>query len=128
MSTDAGVWGPPVSGKVDKGETFNVAVLREAHEELGLTTAEISPIFLHKEIYANHSDGRKREFGLFYSIVPSNITERLKLESNEVAEVRWFKKEEVKQLADAQSNCLIISTAKELWQSIFLHLQPFTAT
>jgi len=128
MSTDAGVWGPSVSGKVDKGETFNTAVLREAYEELGLAATEISPIFLHKETYTDHSDGRKREFGLFYSTVPSNIIKRLRLEANEVSEVKWFKKSELKQLADEQSNSLIASTAKELWQSIFLHLQPITAT
>jgi len=128
MSTDAGVWGPSVSGKVDEGENFSIAVMREAKEELGLSTSDISPIFLHQEVYNEHTDGKVREFGLFYAVVPSKITEQLKLEANEVSEVKWFKKSELEKLADAQSESLIISTAKELWKSIFLHLQPLTTT
>lgn len=128
MNTDAGVWGPSVSGKVDVGETFNQAVLREANEELGLSEATITPVFLHKETYANHSDGRVRHFGLFYAKVPSELVTRLQLDANEVSEVKWFKESSLKRLADTQSDSLIISTAKELWQSIFLNLQPVIGT
>jgi isopentenyldiphosphate isomerase len=128
MSSDAGMWGPSVSGKVDPGETFVESVRREANEELGLTAADISPIFLHKETYRDHSDGKKREFGLFYATVPSSITKRLKLEANEVSDVKWFKKDELQRLASVQSKTLIISSAKELWENIFSHLSPVLTT
>lgn len=128
MSTDAGVWGPSVSGKVEEGESFHQAALREANEELGLTDSEISPVFLHEEVYADHSDGRERQFGLFYAKVPSIIINKLTLEAKEVTEVKWFRESELKQLANAQSDSLIISTAKELWQSIFSHWQTIITT
>lgn len=128
MSTNAGEWGPSVSGKVDEGESFAKAVRRETREELGLTDADISPAFMHKEVFADHSDGRTREFGLFYANVPSNIASRLKLEPNEVSEVKWFKVNEIKQLVDEQSETLIISSAKELWRSILLSLKSIIAT
>ena len=128
MSTDAGVWGPSVSGKVDSGETSEEAVLREANEELGLTVEEISPIFLHKETYADHSDGNIREFRLFYATVPSAIVNKLTLEAKEVSAVKWFTKDDLQKLASARSKNLIISSAKEVWESIFFHLNPVLGT
>ena len=128
MNTDAGAWGPSVSGKVDAGETLDAAVRREAHEELGLANADILPIFLHEEVYADRPDGREREFGLFYANVSSDITKRITLEPNEVSELRWFRKSELQQLANGQSEVLIISSARELWDKIFLHLEPVAGT
>lgn len=126
MSTDAGVWGPSVSGKVDAGETADQAVLREAQEELGLETNAINPIFLHNETYTEHSDGRVRQFSLYYAVLPSNTIKHLELEPNEVSEIKWFKRDDLKQLVDQKSDNIIISSTTQLWQSIFVHLQPIT--
>jgi len=127
MDTDAGVWGPSVSGKVDTTESFEEAVLREAHEELGLAPTDISPVFLHNELYTEHTDGQRRDFGLYYATVPSDIISRLKLEPNEVSEVKWFKQSDLRKLADQKSESLIISSATELWRRIFAHLQPLAS-
>lgn len=127
MSTDAGVWGPSVSGSVESGESFEEAVLRETSEELGLSSKDISPIFLHNEIYDGHSDGRSREFGLFYAAVPSDIIKRITLEPDEVTEVKWFQSEELQNLVNERSEAIIISSATSLWHNIFAHLQPLTS-
>ena len=126
LSTDAGVWGPSVSGGVDDDESFQEAVLREAHEELGLTGNDISPIFLHEETYAEHSDGNIRQFGLFYAMLSRDTFKRLRLEPDEVAEVKWFTRKELEQLATTGSKSLIISSATVLWRGILMHLQPIT--
>lgn len=112
----------------EKGETYGEAVRRESQEELGLTDADFSSTFLHKDTFAGHTDGKKREFGLFYAPVTSHITARIKLEPNEVSEIKWFRKSELEHLVNEQSESLIISSAKELWDSIFHQLQPVTAS
>jgi 8-oxo-dGTP pyrophosphatase MutT (NUDIX family) len=126
MSTDAGVWGPSVSGKVDENETLTAAVLREMKEELGFTPDKLSPTFLHHEIFLNHTDGRKRDFYIFYASVESDITRHFKLESNEVESTKWFKRSEIEELVAGKSNKVIMSSASELWQKILKHLQPIT--
>jgi isopentenyldiphosphate isomerase len=128
MSTDAGVWGPSVSGGVDEGESYENAAVREAHEELGIAISTISPVFLHQETYLNHSDGAAREFGLFYARVPKDIVTQFQLEPDEVSEVRWFSIDELKSLAREQSKTLIISSASDLWARIFSNLAPLVAS
>lgn len=126
MTTDAGVWGPSVSGKVDVDESFAEAAIREAQEELGIMPGDISPVFLHNATYAGHIDGRNREYSIYYATVKAGIIELLQLEPNEVSEVKWFKRGELQELVDQKSEMVIISSATALWKSLFAHLRPIT--
>jgi len=122
MDSDAGVWGPSVSGEIEEGELPLKAVIREAEEELGILPNQITPLFLHETTY-EHQDGKGREFSIFYAKVNSDILNKLTLEPEEVAEVKWISMDDLQDLANKKSNTLIISSATELWKSIFANLK-----
>lgn len=123
MSTDAGMWGPSVSGKVDTGETTEQAAIREANEELGMGPMDIIPIrHLHDSTH-DHSDGQLREFSVFYSRVESTLSDRIRLEPNEVAAVKWVSFQDLQKEYAAHPEVIIVSSDKRLWLEIFAHLE-----
>ena len=122
-STDASMWGPSVSGKVDEGEDAEQAAVREANEELGIDPMEV--ILLHHlhDSTHNHSDGRLREFSLFSTHVKSVLIDKMKLESNEVAAVKWISLQNLQKEYEQNPETVIISSDKDLWQEIFENLR-----
>ena len=57
------VWGAP-SGKVDPGETFSQAMLRELYEETDIAVSE-SQLHLFKTCYVTYTDGKNYIYHLF---------------------------------------------------------------
>lgn len=125
LDTDAGVWGPSVSGGVDEGETYQETVVREAQEEIGLTPGTFSPIHLFDEAY-DHEDGKGREFGVFYARVDSSVIDKLALEPDEVAEVRWATIDVLEDELSQKPETIIISSATTLWDNIVSSLRAVT--
>jgi 8-oxo-dGTP pyrophosphatase MutT (NUDIX family) len=122
MESDAGVWGTSVAGRIKDNETPLAAIVREAKEELGLSSNRITPIFLHEDKH-NHQDGEIREFSVFYARVNTNFINDLTLDPNEVEEVRWFSIKELKALIRKKSDTLIISSDTRLWNNLFKHIR-----
>jgi len=123
MSSNAGMWGPSVSGKIDTGETDEQAAVREANEELGIDPFEVIPIHhLHNEIY-RHTEEEIRKFSIFYARVSKELATRFKLEPNEVEAVKWVSLGELQKLYATAPSELIISHAKTLWNRIFYNLE-----
>ncbi|MBI5139214.1 NUDIX domain-containing protein, partial [Candidatus Nomurabacteria bacterium] len=87
---DPGKWGPAVAGTVEEGETYESNIIKEAEEELGLK--DIKPILgekLRKKTQWNYFVQQ------FHLILDKDISE-FKIQENEVAEIKWFKIEELK--------------------------------
>jgi isopentenyl-diphosphate Delta-isomerase len=122
MSTDANLWGPSVSGKVDESEKAEHAIIREAHEELGIQKADIIPICHLQDAVHRHSDGRFLELSTFFATVESVLIETMKLAPKEVASVKWISLQDLQKEFDKNPETIIISSDKTLWQSIFDNL------
>jgi isopentenyldiphosphate isomerase len=82
---DPDKWGPSVAGTVDKGNDYDVTVVKEAEEELGLK--DIKPIFYTKMFYETHN--ARRFTGVYYVVVNSEERDLI-LQEEEVSEIKWI--------------------------------------
>ena len=73
-----------IGGAVDKNETFVQAVIRELHEEVGLTPLQPPVLF---GVYLNRYFGRD-DYIAFYLVKEFTMEEAY---SHEIAEMKWFK-------------------------------------
>lgn len=115
ISTDAGMWGPSVSGKVDEGEDAEEAAVRETYEELGADPAEVVPIHHLHDASHYHNAGRLREFNIFSTNVKSTLIKKAKLEPNEVAAVKWISLQNLQKEYEHSPETIIISSNTALW-------------
>ena len=86
-----GKWDTSVGGHVDFGENAEIAVCREAREELGLV--DIKPKFLYKYIFMSSVE---RELVNTYCAVCE--LDDIKIDNVEVSEGRFFSFSEIKSL------------------------------
>lgn len=121
--SDAGKWGPSVSGKIEPGETADKTVIREAFEELGIPSSELNPVYSHEDSYGGHYDGRKREFEFYHSKVKDNIDRTFRLEPREVQATKWISLDALGDLLSRHPNEIVISEAARLWENILVNLK-----
>lgn len=90
-SHDPGKWGPAVAGTVDEGESYEENIIKETEEELGLQgiTCSLGP----KE----KVEGKHKHFTQWYSCVVDKPIEAFTIQEEEVAEVKWFGKDELEE-------------------------------
>jgi isopentenyldiphosphate isomerase len=81
---DPGKWGPAVAGTVDEGETYDSNIIKEAEEEIGLTS--IQPIEGPKRRVADEYN----YFCQWYTLVVDKPAVEFVLQEEEVARVKWF--------------------------------------
>ncbi|MDO8507291.1 MAG: NUDIX domain-containing protein [bacterium] len=90
--TEPGKWGPAVNGTVEEGETYETNIEKEIEEEIGLTGLELqkSPKHFRDKVT------RKYFTQLFLGTcdVPA---EQMKIQKEEVEQVKWFSKEEIRE-------------------------------
>ncbi len=85
---DPGKWGPAVAGTVEKGETYYKNIKKEIFEELGVKISPKKSIKLERKTKWHY-------FGQWYTAkVKSTI--KFKINKIEIAEIKWFSKEEFK--------------------------------
>jgi isopentenyldiphosphate isomerase len=110
-----GLWGPGVAGTVEEGETYESNAYKELEEELGITGVKLKPI---KKILYTSRTGSK--FCYFYNLeVP--IDTQFKIQENELEQVKWFSKEELKNLLNTKPEDFV--HALELLKEFFLEIK-----
>jgi 8-oxo-dGTP pyrophosphatase MutT (NUDIX family) len=123
MTTDAGMWGPSVSGKIEAGEDAAQAAAREANEELGIDPMEIIPLHhLHNGTH-HHKDGKLRIFSFLYSRVDSSLIDKMRLEPAEVAAIRWISLPGLQRELHLEPDTIVIGENKKIWDEIAQNLE-----
>jgi len=115
---DPGLWGPSVTGKLEAGESFEEALVREADEELALKPNTYEPRFLFETDFA-HPDGETRQFRVCVAKVPRAIIGELVVDPNEVAEIKWSAIPTIKELLNSSPGEVVVASAFVLWDQIF---------
>ena len=87
---DPGKWGPAVAGTVEEGETYESNIIKETEEEIGLKS--IKPLLGIKKRQRNKYNYFSQEFLL---TLPYGFND-FKIQEEEVAEIKWFTVEELK--------------------------------
>jgi isopentenyldiphosphate isomerase len=90
--TDLGKWGPAVSGTVEKGETYDSNMLKEAEEEIGLKH------FSLQKGEKKRVSGDNEFFVQWYFAKLDRKIEDFKINKEEIVEARWFSREEVEKM------------------------------
>ncbi|MEI7620951.1 MAG: NUDIX domain-containing protein [Candidatus Moraniibacteriota bacterium] len=85
-----GKWGPAVAGTVEKGETYDSNIIKEAQEEIGLVGCEFQ-----KAEKMRISEKRNYFLQWFYAQVDKKIEEFI-LEDGAFEQIKWFNGEELK--------------------------------
>ena len=91
-SHSPGKLGPAVAGTIEEGETYDFNITKETKEEIGLENVKLKKGTKSKIELV----GRLRYFLQWYSAKIDKPAEEFKIQKSEVAEVRWFSKEELK--------------------------------
>jgi isopentenyl-diphosphate delta-isomerase len=116
-TNEPGMWGPSVTGRLDRGESFDQALEREVQEELGLTPADYTPHFLAEQIF-NHPDGEQRKFRAYYATLPKAKTNQIRVQESEVEGVAWFSLADIEARMQVHTDELVPS-ANDLWPATF---------
>ena len=92
----SGMWDVSVGGHADAGESSAMAARRETWEELGL---KILPEMIRPVLTIHWEHG----FDDFYTVTRDVGARELRLQAEEVAEVRWASREEILAMIDGGS-------------------------
>lgn len=106
-----GLWGTAVSGTVDEGETYESNIIKEAEEEIGLK--DLKPVF-GKKI---RRTTKRQYFAQWFTAVVDHDYSFIK-QDEEVAEVRWFAVDELKNLLLSQPEMFLGSVKEYLENSL----------
>jgi isopentenyl-diphosphate Delta-isomerase len=90
------LWTNAASGHVDEGETYEISAPRELKEEIGISV----PLTYVGNVLLHLKDGDKiiNQFnGVFVGEIPHDA--KIIIDPEEVSEVRWFTKQELKDKA-----------------------------
>ncbi len=88
---EPGKWSPAVAGTVERGETYKQNIVKEAEEEIGLKSIKPSK-GPKKRIFGKHNF-----FCQMYTLKIDRQINEFKIQNEEVAQVKWFSKKELKQ-------------------------------
>jgi len=98
-----GKWGPAAAGKLEKGETYESNIIKETKEEINLTIEKKDirkgPKFRIKEKY--------NYFAQLFTLKIDKPIEHFKTNKKEVAEIKWFTKEELLKAVNEDSDELL---------------------
>ena len=91
-----GQWAIP-GGGIDPGETMSEALVREMHEEVGLTISNIKPLRFSDDIRRKHyPDGTKKKVYMIYLVFTCDTDDVTPTLNDEAEEYVWVTAEESK--------------------------------
>lgn len=110
-SHSPGKWGPAVSGTVDEGEDYDLNIIKEAEEELGLVG--IGP----RKGFKKRVFGEYNYFCQWYFVTIDKSASDFKIKKDEVEGVKWFSVEKLMKEMEKQPDKFTgsINLWKELW-------------
>lgn len=111
---DPGKWGPAVAGTLEEGEAYNYRILKGSEKEIGLKNVKFKKGPKVKIMLV----GRLRFFLQWYVIKIDKPLEEFKIQKNEVEELKWFSKDELKKKLQESPNEFIYSVNQ--WIGLFL--------
>ncbi len=82
-------WGPAVAGTIDKGETYDENIVKEAEEEIGLK--KIQPEKKQKI----RVTGERNHFTQYYKLTIDKPADDFVTQEDEVEQVKWFTRKEL---------------------------------
>lgn len=110
-SHDPGKWGPAVAGTVEEGEDYESNIRKEAKEEIGLDS--LMPLAWPKERVSEEHN----YFVQWYLLKIDNSEKEFVVNRNEVEEVKWFSREELRREVQANPDQFLISMKQ--WIEMF---------
>lgn len=110
---DPGKWGPAAAGTVEKGETYQGNIIKEAHEEIGLVVSEDD--IIHVGTFLEKTEHRYF-VGVFYTSLPSDTV--FTLEPDEVAEVKWITWSDLEKEIEDNPQDFLLSLQKGIMQHV----------
>ena len=106
-----GQWAESAAGTVEEGETYDTNVYKEAEEEIGLKGIKFQE---GPKRFTAHPDGRNYFQQWYTARVPAPI-EGLRPDPHEVAELKWFEKEELDGILERPSADLLWVASQWPW-------------
>ncbi|PIR41330.1 MAG: hypothetical protein COV31_01745 [Candidatus Yanofskybacteria bacterium CG10_big_fil_rev_8_21_14_0_10_46_23] len=109
---DPGKWGTAVAGTVDEGEDYYENIVKETEEEIGLTGLDFE-----KGPYGRNAKG-KQFFYQWYIAHTDKDIEDMKIDEEEVEEVRWITKEQL--IKEIEKNPEEFISSMDEWRDMFM--------
>jgi isopentenyldiphosphate isomerase len=114
MRNGPGKWGPAVAGTVEIDETYESNVKKESEEEIGYPLPEIKEAFKIRV-----TKGINNYFAKVFVSTTDWTIEKFKIDPNEVEQIKWFSKEELKEfLKDKEKLTAGLSQQTELFLNL----------
>jgi isopentenyl-diphosphate delta-isomerase len=101
-----GKWGPAVAGTVEKGETYEENIKKEAKEELGLENVK----FVKGP--KTRAYGKHNHFTQWFILKTEKPIEEFKIQKEEIEEIKWISKKELFNQIDSHPE-FFLKTMKE---------------
>ena len=92
---EPGKWGPAVSGTVEKGETYESNIAKEAQEEIGLIGCEF------QKVEKMRISEKRNYFAQWFFVKVDRKIEEFVLEDGAFEQIKWFKSKELKSALEA---------------------------
>ena len=119
------MWDVTVGGHVDAGEFGRQALIREAKEELGLDITDDDIKYLVGSTSIDTAKGINKHYNECYLILKDVDISEIKLQKEEVSEVRYFSKAEILERIDTEQQMIpldIKTTEKDAHMFLILEL------
>ena len=107
--TSPNMWTTSASGHLSAGDSSIDGALRELKEEIGIDAKpeELKYLFSVSEEVVKNEDYTDRELVDVYILYKNPIIENLKLQYEEVSEVKWFSLSEFENMVDRHDETLV---------------------